>query len=168
MPLDFRQQPVVKTLPATEPVAAQIKRHSRHEHQIKFVQRNFLAACRRLAHAEFSGDDFGRQMFSAAARRKIFFSASKKGRAQFVPSASDNSSTGQTSSSSGSGAKNKIVCALGICAFSRSHKFDGFHRPHRRRNFFQRGADLRAQVGFGIFDGESHFKLTVEFVVTVV
>ena len=56
-PARIFQQPIVKTLAATEPVAAQIKRHAWHENQIKLVQRDLRAARRRFAHAKFAGDD---------------------------------------------------------------------------------------------------------------
>ena len=55
---NFRQQPVVKTLAATQPAPAQIKRDSGHENQINFKRRNFEAVFMRFANGKFAGNNF--------------------------------------------------------------------------------------------------------------
>ena len=49
-----RQNPVVKTLPAPQPVALQVKRHAGNQNQIKLVQRDFFTTRRRFRDTQSS------------------------------------------------------------------------------------------------------------------
>ncbi len=54
----FPQQAIIKSPAATQPVAAQIKRHAWNENQIQPVQNHFSAKPFRFADAKLSGDNF--------------------------------------------------------------------------------------------------------------
>ncbi len=76
-PADLFQQPVVKSLTASQPAPVQVKGHSRNQHEVEFIQRDFCAACSRFADAEFSDDNVGRPVSPTYVRHK-FPSAHRK------------------------------------------------------------------------------------------